>query len=450
MGLAPDEIASLEARMAGPLDDLSAALFATGNWRTALAALAERAGFVDRARGIVEGLLTDEREQLSTENDYIIEGLMRALAGARDAQAFDTLKMLSRMHPSSQVRSNAAAWLFWYGSRGWEALAGPVGSEPGDSSPRVNRIRMRAAFRRGDPFEALSGGSTARRQAVLEALRSDLQFFDRESKKRRPELGYFEKEPRWLEWTARQMLDATLRPHAEVVLASQPRATWQPVVDAVRRAARVGTPKRGRRPGKKSLAKLETELRRLAEEIATIAASLTERGYVFVGTPLSPRAPDFADKLQALEGRIGAVPASLQLFWKTVGAVDLRGHDPSWERTTFYTRPEDEPLWLSDPLCVYSIDVALEEALDSDFDAADVLPDDHYGLVISGDAMAKAGYSGGVLLLRTPNPRLDATVEPTGQTVLEMIQHAVRWRGFPGFAHTVGRPPEIGAEASQR
>ncbi len=417
----------------GDLEGFADALFSGRNWLGRLRALFERPGFATRAHALLE---RSELDGIEGSVVNAVKMMAKHMGEVGHAPAFALVEALALHHPERSVRVYAGHGLVAYGPRGIDAHAGPVGSEPVDPDPLVRALRVRSALLRGDPFDTLCAGSTEHQRAVLSAMAHDQQHYDRELGRRRPQHGFFDSDPRWPEWAARRLLVPALKSDAEFLLRMIPRARWKPVLDALRKEGRKR--RRAKRPAARSLARLDQELASTHERLRTIVRELVAQGYAFEAEPLGAPAEDYDAKLATLEARIGPVPAAIAAFWRRIGSVDLRGDHPAWQCRSWYRSPADEPLWLTDPLCVISLDEALADS--EDFHIANAIPGEEYELVLAADEVGKANQSGGRLYVLTPDPRLDARLLPRQHSFLEHLREAITWRGFPGFAAIEDRP----------
>lgn len=155
----------------------------------------------------------------------------------------------------------------------------------------------------------------------------------------------------------------------------------------------------------------------------------------------------FAPRLRKLEERVGPVPLALARFWALVGAVDLRGNHPAWAKKTYVERGSD-PHWYADPLVVTSLEGALADAEDGDFDVAEAPASLQYALDLAGDDVTKANFSGGIVSVETPSYVIDPPLRGRSGTFLEMLRESIAWSGFPGMATVDDRPASF-ARASR-
>src|SRR5690606_21848651 len=93
------------------------------------------------------------------------------------------------------------------------------------------------------------------------------------------------------------------------------------------------------------------EMEVLGAKLQRLVTFLKSTGYRFAQPRRALTAPTAADRkaLVRLEKKL-PLPPVLATFWRTVGAVDLRGHHPDWARATdLGAKDAREPVWLTDP-----------------------------------------------------------------------------------------------------
>lgn len=146
----------------------------------------------------------------------------------------------------------------------------------------------------------------------------------------------------------------------------------------------------------------------------------------------APRTVDLK-ALASLEKKV-VVPSALAALWRIVGAVDLRGHDPSWPRSTYMAFPgASEPAWSTEPLVIAPAADVIREALDESNEPP-------IALRLAPDAIGKAGYSGGDVTIWLPQDGPDPTLDQETETLLTHLRRHLTWGGFPGFAAIDDRP----------
>jgi hypothetical protein len=169
---------------------------------------------------------------------------------------------------------------------------------------------------------------------------------------------------------------------------------------------------------------------KLAEQIARVKSTerdSTVRAHV-------PPGPDARKQIARLEKTAGVLPLSLRVFYEVVGAVDWMGSHPA-------LTPEDG-LICPDPLVVYGIDDALDEARER------VENDDSDGIciTIAPDDLHKADTSGGDPY-EIELPSLDADAELLNERhrlpFVDYLRLCFRFGGFPGYEGIDCLPAEI-------
>lgn len=183
-------------------------------------------------------------------------------------------------------------------------------------------------------------------------------------------------------------------------------------------------------------------MRRVAQNLDRLVASLTELGYDFTktldGSPkqwgAEPRSfphQDTSDIIGGIETITGRLPLSLVLFWENAGGVDLTGHfaDPPWPS-------------LCAPLQVYPAEEFLREVEGMKNDFAALTPGQQEHVVWCIDP------SGDSFTIALPTAKqIDFFVEelPAPISFISYLRLALRWGGFPGFASYPNYPipPEI-------
>src|SRR6185503_20248402 len=139
------DLAPLERAADGSLPEFTEAVLATDDWLANLRGLFSRPGFARRALALLERAGVGACAPLPSRVRNVVEMLGQQLGTAGYEPAFDLVVKRHREHPNREVRIYVGHGLSGFGARGIDALAGPPGSEPGDSEHGVNLIRMRAA-----------------------------------------------------------------------------------------------------------------------------------------------------------------------------------------------------------------------------------------------------------------------------------------------------------------
>ncbi|MGH7296917.1 MAG: hypothetical protein ACRELB_18400 [Polyangiaceae bacterium] len=182
-------------------------------------------------------------------------------------------------------------------------------------------------------------------------------------------------------------------------------------------------------------------MRLVRGDLERLADGLAARGYRFDNPrgPLGPLGKGVADRLRRLEAISGPLPLSLWSALAHLGACDFSGDHPDWPHSANVgIRParSDEDAWLTDPFVLLDVKYLLEQALDHQ-------PHDApFDLVFSGDALTKAGYSGGTYAIAVPNDAPDARIigEPRRRSFIAHLALALRHGGLAGWAGIRGRP----------
>ncbi|MBX3247826.1 MAG: hypothetical protein KF901_11660 [Myxococcales bacterium] len=177
------------------------------------------------------------------------------------------------------------------------------------------------------------------------------------------------------------------------------------------------------------------EMEALGAALRRLVTFLKTTGYRFAEPRRALTAPTAADRkaLARLEKHL-PLPPVLATFWRTAGAVDLRGHHPDWARATdLHAKGAREPVWLADPLVIAPAAHVIADALEEHDDAP-------LALHLAPDALGKAGYSSGMLTIWLPADAEDPSLEGANETLLAHLRRALAWAGFPGFASVDERP----------
>lgn len=177
------------------------------------------------------------------------------------------------------------------------------------------------------------------------------------------------------------------------------------------------------------------EMEAVGAKLQRLTAFLKSTGYRFAQPRHALTTPTAADRkaLARLEKKL-PLPPVLSTFWRTVGAVDLRGHHPDWARATDLTAKDArEPVWLTDALVIAPAAHVIGEALDEHDDPP-------LALHLAPDALGKAGYSSGTLTIWLPADAEDPPLMGADETLHAHLRRALEWAGFPGFATLDDRP----------
>ncbi len=407
------------------------AVFATPSWIETLRVLDARPDWPARREALLRDAEVDACvRSLPPKERCVIEQQLRSLGRTGDADAIARLAHIADAHP--QLRVCALHGLLEAGPLGVEAAAGPPGqAPPGVAEALVGELRARAALLRGDPPEIAARGDAQRRRAALRAY----GFILGEERRGRGDArsARVVADDRWLAFTIDAYFDDGLAETADGVLYSIPQTRWKPLVAARKKATK--TKKSAtKKPSAREIAALDAELKAMRAALEVIVRELKSAKYAFASkTPLAKKPTAITAKLKRLEKRVGHVPLALARFWAIVGAVDLRGNHPAWKKKTYVDRGDD-PHWYADPLAVTSVDAALVDAEESDFDVAEAPTSLRYALDLAGDDVTKANFSGGIVGIETPSDVIDPPLRGREGTFLAMLRESIAWNGFPGFA----------------
>lgn len=370
----------------------------------------------------------------------VLEDLLVEIGRDEGTAAIPRLVRIAEHHPQHELQMRALHGLLHAGPEGVDAAAGA----PGGRAEGVGLVvRARAAIVRGDGPDLARGGSVEWKKGVLHALQIGQQGRGT-SAPQVPTASLLAPGSAWLDFVIDAYFDPALATRAEAVLFGIPKEHWKGAVLAKRReaqkAAKKNPSKRApKKPSPEALRALDEELGAMRASLEAIVGRLRSEGYVFVRAPLEPPPKAPATKLRELERLVGRVPLALARFWAIVGAVDLRGNHPTWAKKTWVASGTD-PHWYADPLVVTSLDGALADAEDGDFDVRQAPPSLRYALDLSGDDVTKANFSGGIVSVETPSDADDPPLRGREGTFLEMLRESIAWRGFPGFSRIEGAP----------
>jgi hypothetical protein len=193
-------------------------------------------------------------------------------------------------------------------------------------------------------------------------------------------------------------------------------AKWLLMFYAPPKPARPATPKRAVRDASPAMLELMTRARGNLERIVQ---ELKKQKYRFERPRAVLAKPTAKSKrsLLRLERELGPLPHSLRAAYEVIVACDLRGTHPTFEKD-----------WYTDPFALLPVESVLEDAEDAEGE---------HSVVISGDAIAKAGFSGGTYTIDVPNDADDANLAGAAaeETFVQYLQRSFEWGGFPGFSN---------------
>lgn len=210
------------------------------------------------------------------------------------------------------------------------------------------------------------------------------------------------------------------------------------------------TPMNDDEPTREALAVAYQAIRADLEELVPALVAL---GYRFQRVPLENLTESnysTVGRRTYLEVAHEPPPLALDMWWQTVGAVDLVG-----DFTALI--PEDTPTTAKynngrylDALVVDGVEHAIRETYHQtrhggESDGADAYVD------VAPDFVHKAGYSGaGPVHFRLPAPADPVLIDdnewwPHGLTFTEMVTVSMSWAGLPGLRTFMSVPPELDA-----
>jgi hypothetical protein len=171
-------------------------------------------------------------------------------------------------------------------------------------------------------------------------------------------------------------------------------------------------------------------MRRARGNVERLVEALPAHGFVFGDTPHAPPPAGIAQRLDALEDVIGAIPLALRVFFEEVGQVNLNGTHAEW---TF-----DYP----DPLVVH----APIDFIRSEFEEwSEERYSETFEIPLAPDFLHKANVSGGSpYSLAVPNATADGLLlwEPHQTTFVNYLRIAFAAGGMPGWLQEPGQQPD--------
>jgi hypothetical protein len=182
---------------------------------------------------------------------------------------------------------------------------------------------------------------------------------------------------------------------------------------------------------------------RVHENVRLLVERLNALGYRFSSNPPhQPPGKQTWKELQQLERLVGPLPLSLRAFYDVVGGVDLLGRHPTLvPRNSWWTRKRASSI-PPDPLLVYGVSDALQEAESMD-------DDEREEITIAPDDLHKENVSGGdPYTIAIPDLRADALVlnERHNLLFVDYLRLCCRFGGFPGYE---GVDRDVPAEIDQ-
>ena len=194
------------------------------------------------------------------------------------------------------------------------------------------------------------------------------------------------------------------------------------------------------------MADLDRSMASVRDVVDAIVEVLRSQGYAFAHPKRAfvPPLPGVSRDIDAIEGRIGAVPPALRAAWEVVGSYDLTGSHPDFPVTACLMLPgaKEGPggVWMTDPIVLYAPADVLSRLDDAEDEFRDRVP-------VWPDAYHKAGYSGSpetCVAIPSDDPEAELLEGDPGAkhptTLVRYLRRAlIDFGGFPGFA-------EIGAD----
>jgi len=180
-----------------------------------------------------------------------------------------------------------------------------------------------------------------------------------------------------------------------------------------------------------SVAQLTMERAKI--NLETLYERLKHIGYKFELPDEVFTAPD-PTAIETLEVLFKPLPLSLKAFYTIIGGVDFVGTHPGLMTFPDDTYSPDISAVLSDPLCIYGLNV--DDLVDYRDHYAEE-DDEPYPLEISGDIYGKANISGGQApFIELPDKTADPEVLVTlyDCRFVDYLRINVEWGGFPGFS----------------
>lgn len=179
-------------------------------------------------------------------------------------------------------------------------------------------------------------------------------------------------------------------------------------------------------------------MRRVNTNATTLRNALLKMGLTLAPTQSGPL--NDAD-LSSFTKRFGALPLSLDTFYKTIGSITLTAEDYDYGSNELESKDEIDMLTL-DPLIIEPANVFdwLLDQYDEEFTEEEE-EDNPFGLYLCADYLHKADISGGephtvYIPASTPENKLDPLVNSDYDAMpfIEYLRFYFRWGGFPGLS----------------
>ena len=184
---------------------------------------------------------------------------------------------------------------------------------------------------------------------------------------------------------------------------------------------------------------IENRIERIAGCVRILTQRLTNAGFEFAEPKevFPGPQPGTDEAIVRIENEAGHLPLALKLFWKNIGSVNFCGAHPNWavQPSAGWDDYTDPLVILPPSFSIFELDEFLEdkqERLRCHFP---------YSVIVAPDAKHKADVSGGAPYTITvpavaDDPPLDNEWHQT--TLLNYLEEAIRWGGFPGLARCAG------------
>lgn len=178
-------------------------------------------------------------------------------------------------------------------------------------------------------------------------------------------------------------------------------------------------------------------------DLEKIAGRLQQSGYQFAYPKyvFEPPTGDIRARIEELEALIGPLPIFLRAAFEFLGSWNFMGDHPDWPKSAHVRlRPvkNEQDVWFTDPFVFCSLQMIWDDTEGWD-GSSDFL------LSFSGDAMTKAGYSGGLYSIKIPSQEADPLIlgEEEKLSFIEYLRQSLRYGGFAGFEKIPERPQKF-------
>lgn len=174
--------------------------------------------------------------------------------------------------------------------------------------------------------------------------------------------------------------------------------------------------------------RIDDRIIQIHRSLASLKSKLDAFGYEFArpNEVLPGPKPEDEEQIARIIEIAGAIPKSIQQFWRLIGGVDFCGFHRDWEGV-------DCP----DPIVVFPPSLAVDEIQQAASDQEEYFRCfGGFRIPIAPDSLHKEGVSGGMWYgIAVPNSADDASLleEPHGTTFLKYLDIVMQWGGFPGI-----------------